>query len=80
MFQSKELGLAQEAKSAHERRDASKEELLRFGLSEEWIELLRAWCFSPTPLWLRVKADKILVLACSSQRKLVTFNQNYKFQ
>lgn len=27
-----------------------KEELFRSGKSEEWTELLRAWCFSPTLL------------------------------
>lgn len=30
--------------------ERGKEELLRFGISGEWTELLRGWCFSPTPL------------------------------
>lgn len=41
-----------------------KDELVRFGITEEWAELLRGWCFPPMPLPFFkelqcLKADKL---------------------
>lgn len=35
-----------------------KEEPVRFGITEEWAELLRGWCFSPTPLPFRRNCNR----------------------